>query len=141
VPSLTVGLIDGKGRCLFANEDIAKGSPVATDCVLLVPHDHFEQVGPPLACYPFAWTDGTDAIALGLVSIANHDAENPNCVTERNFGAQMIRLVASRDIEAGEEITYDYKLPSLWFTPRPPSRLNLKQKDTIHGTSSESAPR
>jgi hypothetical protein len=128
MPTLAIGVVEGKGRCLFATTDIAKGMPVVTDCVVLVPHEHFEQIGAPLAAYPFAWTAGVDAIAFGLVSFANHDAANPNCVTERNFGAQMIRLTAIRDIAAGEEITYDYKVP-LWFTAKAPSTITLEKED------------
>jgi hypothetical protein len=129
MPSLVIGLVNGKGRCLFAGEAITKGTPVATDCVVLVPNEHFELIGAPLACYPFAWQGDINAIALGPVSLANHDAIDPNCVTERDFSRLMLRLLAIRDIEAGEEITYDYKLPELWFTPQPAARLSLQQKD------------
>jgi SET domain-containing protein len=125
VPRLAVAIIAGKGRGVFALEAIASGEAVVTDCVIAVPHDHFERVGPPLGSYPFAWRDGNDALALGLTSLANHDGKDPNCFTERDYARQLLRLVAKRDIKAGEEITYDYKVP-LWFEPKPPSRLNLE---------------
>jgi SET domain-containing protein len=124
---LCVAKAGRKFRGVFALDNIEKGAVVVVDCVVLVPHDHFEQIGPPLAWYPFAWKDGVSAIALGLTSLANHSRENPTCYTERDYANLLLRFVAKRDIEAGEEITYDYKVP-LWFEPEPPARLNLKEQ-------------
>lgn len=126
MPRLAVAKVEGKGRGVFALEPIAKGEVVVTDNVLLAPTKSFVQTG-VLAHYPFCWDSPDNAcIALGLTSLANHDGENPNCLTERDFGRLLLRLIAKRDIEAGEEITYDYKVP-LWFEPKPPTRLNMEK--------------
>lgn len=121
---ICVARVAGKFRGVFALEGIKKGADIVTDCVVLVPQDHFDKIGPPLVWYPFAWKDGVSAIGLGLTSLANH-SDQPNCYPERDYSLLLLRLVAKRDIEAGEEIVYDYKVP-LWFEPKPPSRLNLE---------------
>ena len=124
MPALAIASLSDKGRCVFATTDIAKGETIATDCVVVVPTVHFEQIGRPLACYPLAWSKDLSAMVLGVISLVNH-SDQPNCYPERDFSRLLLRLVAKRDIEAGEEITYDYKVP-LWFEPKPPSRLNLE---------------
>jgi hypothetical protein len=121
---LAVANVAAKGRGVFTTSKISKGEPIATDCVVLVPKDHFEQVGPPLACYPLAWDKECHCLVLGLISLVNH-AEEPNSYPERDMKKLLLRLVAKRDIEAGEEITYHYKVP-LWFEPEPPAKLNLE---------------
>jgi SET domain-containing protein len=52
---------------------------------------------------------------LGYTSLVNHSAA-PNCTFIRHFDELALDLVASRDIAAGEEITFDYGM-TLWFTP------------------------
>jgi SET domain-containing protein len=124
MPRLVVAPIKGKGRCVFAAEDIAKGGVIDTNPVLLFPHWQTVELKPPLQNYPFGWDGDFDCIPLGSVTLANH-SDVPNAFTQRDFGNLLLRLVALRDIGAGEEITYDYKVP-LWFEPKPPSRLNLE---------------
>ena len=126
MPKLAVASVDGKGRCVFAREAITKGSIVTADPVALIPKSHVDalaKAGSPFAAYPFAWTPHTHAVPLGLTSLANHSDE-PNCHVSRNIDRKVLGLIAKRDIDPGEEITYDYKVP-LWFDPQPPSRLSL----------------
>jgi SET domain-containing protein len=131
MPILCIAPIKGKGRCLFARENIAKGESIDTNPVILFPHWQTLGLKDPLQSYPFAWDKDFDCIPLGSVTIANH-SDDPNAFTQRDFGNLLLRLVALRDIEVGEEITYDYKVP-LWFEPKPPSRLTIKEIE--NGTS------
>ena len=133
MPLLSIAPIKGKGRCLFTRESITKGESIDTNPVILFPHWQTLGLKEPLQSYPFAWDKDFDCIPLGSVTIANHSAD-PNAFTQRDYGNLLLRLVALRDIEAGEEITYDYKVP-LWFEPEPPARLNLEGTES-NGTSS-----
>jgi hypothetical protein len=121
MPRLFISSVKGKGRCLFAGELIAEGGVIDTNSVLMFPKSQTEELKPPLQCYPFAWDHLCDCIALGSVSIANHSNE-PNAYLQRDHVNLLIRLVANRGIEKGEEITYHYRVP-LWFEPEPPARL------------------
>ena len=125
MPALAVANLADKGRCVFATTSIAKGDQIVADSVVVVPTLHFEQIGPPLACYPLAWSKDLSAMVLGVISLVNH-SDQPNCYPERDFSRLLLRLVAKRDIEPGEEIVYDYKVP-LWFEPKPPSRLTMEK--------------
>ena len=124
MPRLYIAPIAGKGRCVFAGENIAKGGVIDTNPALLFPKSQTAELKPPLQYYPFGWDEDFSCIALGSLSLASH-SEEPNAVLQREHQRLLIRLVAKRDIEPGEEITYDYKVP-LWFEPKPPSRLNLE---------------
>jgi SET domain-containing protein len=132
MPRLVIAPIKGKGRCVFAAEDIGKGGVIDTNPVLLFPHWQTVEMKPPLQNYPFGWDGDFDCIPLGSLTLANH-SEAPNTELKRDFANLLIRLVALRDIETGEEITYHYRVP-LWFEPEPPARLNLEGNK--NGTSS-----
>ena len=123
MPRLVIAPIKGKGRCVFAGESVTKGSVVDTNPALIFPHWQTVEMKPPLQNYPFGWDGDFDCIPLGSLTLANH-SEEPNTELSRDFANLLIRLVAIRDIEAGEEITYHYRVP-LWFDPQPPSRLSL----------------
>lgn len=125
MPLLLVSTIQGKGRCVFAGEKINSGNAVDTNHVLLFAREYVDHCSSPFGDYPLAWDDTHHALVLGPISLVNHSGE-PNTYTEREKTHLLLRLVALRDIEAGEEITYDYKVP-LWFEPEPPGRLNLKE--------------
>lgn len=127
MPRLIVKEIPGKGRCVFAGERIAKGEHVTCDSVIFIPRVDLDKIRLPFAAYPFVWSMTDHAIPLGPTSLVNHDGDNPNTHTFREHKDKLLGLVAKRDIEPGEEITYDYKV-NLWFEPEPPARLNLKEK-------------
>ena len=127
---ICVAPIEGKGRCVFAKRPIAKGEPIDTNYVLLFPIEQHDEMKAPLALYPLRWDKDFHCMALGAVSLANHSSDAPNASVQRCYAQLLIRLVAERDIEAGEEIVYDYKAP-LWFEPKPPARLNMETKNGI----------
>jgi SET domain-containing protein len=58
---------------------------------------------------------GRVAVVLGFASLVNHSAD-PNCTFVRYIEARALDVIALRDIEAGEELTFDYEM-TLWFTP------------------------
>jgi hypothetical protein len=113
--------VPGKGKSVFVLSPVADGQVLLSDHVVLLPVETVDAAGPPLSDYPLGWTQEHHALVLGPISLVNHST-SPNARVERNFEALMIRLVATRDIAAGEEITYDYGVP-LWFEARPPSQL------------------
>ncbi len=58
--------------------------------------------------YLFGLTDGKHVIdGVGVAAFINHSCE-PNCEVDEIDGRVMIKAI--RDIEVGEEITYDYNL-------------------------------
>ena len=122
MPKLAIANVAGKGRGVFARERITKGSIVTSDPVVTIPKAVVDAAGLPFAAYPFAWNLTQHCVVLGVTSLANHDGSDPNCHVSRNLRDKLLGLVAKRDIEAGEEITYDYKVP-LWFKPEPPAKL------------------
>lgn len=68
--------------------------------------------------YYFQWGGDRAAIALGLGSLYNHsERNNARFTLDYEFG--QIRFLAVRDIEAGEEITTNYRAGDpkmkLWF--------------------------
>lgn len=50
------------------------------------------------------------AVVFGLTSLCNHSL-TPNAYVEREFEARLVTLIASKDIEAGEEILINYIKP------------------------------
>ena len=128
MPKLTIASVGKKGRCVFAGEKIAKGSIVTSDPVVTMPKAVVDAAGLPFAAYPFAWNLTQHCVVLGVTSLVNHDGSDPNCHVSRNLRQQILGLIAKRDIEAGEEITYDYKVP-LWFEPEPPARLAATKEE------------
>ena len=111
-PAIRVTDIPGRGRGVVAIEPIRHGELLeAAPIVRLMPEDSPPK-GSPLYDYAFAWDEPpfAEAIAFGVLSLVNHAAE-PNATIECDLDTQTIRLVAARDIEAGEEITFDYGVP------------------------------
>jgi SET domain-containing protein len=104
----------GRNRCVFATEQIQKDETIETCPVIRMPwREVYEEPVqlPTISHYLFgfgredAWGDLV-ALALGFGSIYNH-SETPNAVYKN--GKDHITFTALRDIEAGEEITIDYR--------------------------------
>lgn len=114
-PGVRVTLLSGKGRGVVAVEPIRHGELIeAAPVVPLVPEES-PPPGTALFDYTFAWGEPpfAEAIALGIVSLVNHSSD-PNVRVETDLASRTLRLIASRDIAAGEEICFDYGIP-LWF--------------------------
>lgn len=107
--NLEVRVIPGKGRCVFAARDIAKGQLVMADPIIFVPggdSDHTDQTS--IGRYVFQWNEDDDlCVVLGLGSLINHGLpENVSLVS--NYKDQTMEFYAYTDIKAGDELVYDY---------------------------------
>lgn len=106
----------GRGRGVFATERISEGSVIESCPVILFKQktsDHMLQE------FAFRWDKNTVALSLGWGSLYNH-SYTPNAACDQRKRAKCIDVVALRDIEAGEEITFNYNGPPdddspLWF--------------------------
>lgn len=121
MPRVEVRQTEAKGRGLFALEPIAPGAEIVRCPALVIPGGQWRAVEPTIVGdYCFAWDTGA-ALALGLGSMCNHDADpNAEVVADQ----QRVELVfrAIRSIAIGEEITIAYRgredRRGLWFTAR-----------------------
>ena len=57
--------------------------------------------------YQLEWNNDMAVIALGYGAIYNHSIE-PNCYWEPDYEENIIRFIAIKDIDIGEEILYNY---------------------------------
>lgn len=100
--------VPGKGRAVFATQDISEGDEIERVPVLVMPandalHDDISDL---LAHYVFEWEEGTVGLALGFGSMYNH-SYTANARYD-DVGKQTKLYTAVRDIAAGEEITINY---------------------------------
>lgn len=102
--------VRGKGRGVFCNEEITKGTIIEFCPVIVLSskdRPHLDKTF--LYDYYFEW--GLDqkesALALGYGSLYNHNYE-PNAEYETFFEEKMIVIRALRTIPAHEEITISY---------------------------------
>ena len=101
-----------KGRGVFAVSRLACGEIIETAPVILIPAAEWPHIEPTvlaLYIYNFGPTAAEEhaAIALGYGSLYNH-SYTPNAKYIKSWEEQVIRFVALRDIEPGEEITINY---------------------------------
>ncbi|MBI3964002.1 MAG: SET domain-containing protein-lysine N-methyltransferase [Chloroflexi bacterium] len=111
-----------RGRGVFALRRFARGELIErTPVIVLADGDRWQLNLTVLKNYMFGW--GPDyqqaAIALGYGSIFNH-SYTPNVVWELELEERMIRFIAWRDVECGDEITINYNFypddtRPLWF--------------------------
>lgn len=108
-PALGVAEVPGKGRGLIAGVTLTRGDLLEVAPVIPLAVPDGRRWHPVLCDYPFAWDEPpfTEAIALGAISMANHD-RNANAWFDPDLPNRVIRLFAARRIGAGEEITIDY---------------------------------
>jgi uncharacterized protein len=94
----------------FALEPIRKGVKVVEYTGERMPHDDADKLyeGLPYT-YLFGTSEGDIVIdGFGMAMYVNHSCE-PNCETEEEVDGS-VWIISSRDIAAGEELTYDYLL-------------------------------
>ena len=113
-----------KGRGVFALVKFARGEMIEATPVILIPAEQWHHIEPTvlaLYIYNFGPTAEQEhaAIALGNGSLYNH-SYRPNAEYIKDWPEQLIRFVAIRDIEPGEEITVNYNGSSedqtpIWF--------------------------
>lgn len=106
VPSslIEVKRLPGKGRGVFARQDIPEGTVIETVPVLVASEEDMEATA--MAGHCFLWSQGQVAIPLGYGALYNH-SYNPNA--EYFDKAPLTKVYrALRDISAGDEITINY---------------------------------
>jgi uncharacterized protein len=110
-----------KGKGLFANRDIGRGTIIDIAPVIVIPGDQYEDVeNTILGNYLFNWNDEVSAgMCMSHCEFINH-SYNPNTVYVRDFDGQVIIFRAIHDIKNGEEITTNYNgkvddTTPLWF--------------------------
>ena len=102
---------EGKGRGVYTKESIAKDTLVEKANVIVMTEEdrnHLDQT--LLHDYIFSWEpNGQEmcCMALGMVPMYNHSYAS-NCEYFMDYDKQEIFVVSMRDIEAGEELTFNY---------------------------------
>lgn len=125
IPGLFIMESEGKGRGVFTSMDISKGDVIESAHVIVLSNeDRLKVHETGLHDYYFLWESGEKegefqaAIALGYGSLYNHSKE-PNCEFVPIYGENCIEFIATRDIQAGEEICIKYDEAEssfpLWF--------------------------
>ena len=68
-----------------------------------------------LSHYPFQWDEPpyVQAFPLGFAGLLNH-SDTPNCKIECDIEGGVLCIETIRDIEAGEELVWDYGIEP-WF--------------------------
>lgn len=110
------------GRGVFALKAIKAGVIIETSPALIFSEDEGRKlIQTKLNNYVFQWGDKKEiAIALGYVSMYNHDYES-NCEYEMDYENETISIKTMRKINAGDELfinyngTYNNRKP-LWFS-------------------------
>ncbi|MBL8859822.1 MAG: SET domain-containing protein-lysine N-methyltransferase [Planctomycetes bacterium] len=108
-PALLIRHVEGRGRCIIAAQDIAKGTQLLADHTVFVPKADSQYTDlSVVGRYLFEWNDEGDlCIVLGLGSLINHSKrENVSLVS--NDEDRTMDFFALTDIAAGEELVYDY---------------------------------
>jgi hypothetical protein len=108
---------DDKGRGVFAMADLKQGDVLEISPVIVVDKANINQNGTAPDGYLLMWDEETKGdeycMPLGYIMLYNH-SRNPNVMLESDYEAMTITAIAARDIEAGEELTWDYKC-EIWF--------------------------
>ena len=120
---IEVHAMPGKGRGIFAGNNILKDDVIERSPVILIPEPDWAQIQDTILYnYVFEWGSEGDqaALALGHVSLYNHSYK-PNALLVDCLEDNVIEVVALRDIERGEEIVVNYNGEAddqepLWFT-------------------------
>lgn len=108
---------DEKGRGVFATRDIKKGEIIEVAPVVVVAKGNISENGEAPDGYLLEWdmdTKGEEyAMPLGYVMLYNH-GKSPTIEIESDMEEYTMTVKASRNIKAGEELTWNYAC-DLWF--------------------------
>jgi SET domain-containing protein len=113
---------EAKGRGVFTERFIEAETIIEVAPVIMIPASQKEFIDKTvLYDYYFNWSEDDEviAIALGFASIYNHSYE-PNCRYLTYYEDQKIEIITLRDIQPGEELTFNYNWEpedrtQLWF--------------------------
>jgi uncharacterized protein len=110
IPHLYVASSELHDRGVFCATLIPEGSIIEICPVIFISADDLEILKKTILFdYYFIWGEDekSGAIALGYGSVYNHHS-NPNARYFVDFEALTLEIYAIKDIEAGEEITFNY---------------------------------
>jgi SET domain-containing protein len=97
----------GRGRGVFAREDIEAGSIIEYCPALVFDVEHWTNVEQgPFGPYIFSWKK-RGALALGITSMLNH-SDTPNAEVAMDYEGGAMELTALEFIPKGTEISLDY---------------------------------
>jgi len=139
--------IENAGIGIFTSDDIPARTIIESSPVILVSQDLFQVVNEihpgvrnVLSDYPFMWTRGRSAIALGWGGLFNHSFK-PNVmwelVTEEDDGFNAMRFRTKRVIKAGEElfVRYVWSADKLWFVDdSADDSQDIRSQLSVYGT-------
>lgn len=111
LPILYLAPSSGRGRGVFTQEAIAKGTVIEiAPVIVLSAQDRTFIDQTKLHDYIFVWGEEGDrcAMALGYVPMYNHSAPS-NCEYEMEWESELIRVKTVRNIEPGEELFINYQ--------------------------------
>jgi len=116
---ITVKESKGKGRGVFATEDVKKGEILEVAPIIVLKHEDFIETRWNLMFEYYFWLDHEVVLALGYGSIYNHSME-PNAEYKIDVKKKSITFKALENIKKGKEILFNYKGSSsskapLWF--------------------------
>ncbi len=123
LPHLYIVQHPQKGRSVHCAEDIPSGTDIELCSLIILSAKDTKVIHQTsLHDYYFDWESehGASAIALGYGSLYNHSS-TPNAVVESMPEDREIKIVALKDIPAGDEITINYQGGSkdetyqIWF--------------------------
>jgi SET domain-containing protein len=109
-PCLYVRKVKGKGRGVFTNEPIPKGTKIEeSPVVVLSKKDTAKTDKTTLHNYLFLWGERQvkTCVALGYCSVYNHSYQ-PNCDHEMDLENETMIITTLRDIKKGEELSINY---------------------------------
>jgi len=118
LPILYIRDVKGKGRAVFASEDIVSATIIeVAPVIVLKKSDRLLLDKTLLHDYIFEWGHKKDqcCMALGYVPIYNHSYRS-NCEYEMDFDKDTITVRTVRFIAAGDELTINYN--GNWNDPK-----------------------
>ena len=122
IPALYISQSDIAGRGVFSTELISAGSVIEICPAIILPPDQIKAIeSTDLFDYYFQWAEDEKscAIVLGYGSLYNHSF-SPNARYYTDFETNTLDVIALKDIQVGEEITFNYNgepddLSPVWF--------------------------
>jgi SET domain-containing protein len=118
LPILYIREVKGKGRAVFASEDIPAATIIEMAPVIVMKKaDRLLLDKTLLHDYIFEWGHKKDqcCMALGYVPIYNHSYRS-NCEYEMDFDTDTITVRTVRFIASGDELTINYN--GVWNDPK-----------------------
>jgi SET domain-containing protein len=107
--------IKGKGRGVVTTRAIKKDTVVEAGAVIRMKKADRLDRSSVLSNYPFEWDDKPyiQAFSVGWAGLLNH-SDKPNCKIEADIEGQVLEITTIRDVEAGEELCWNYGIDPWW---------------------------